>query len=149
MPYFKEHPELTGLYEIPQDPYGRKIPYALLLGKKKDTVVFSGHFDVVSTEEYGKAEAWAYEPGQKLEEKMCIRDRFLIVGIVSFAGALIFENDTFNMDNIMLSAIPVLYAGLASCAVGYTFQIICLLYTSQLSESRYVRGRDSRHTCIP
>lgn len=70
MPYFKEHPELTGLYEIPQDPYGRKIPYALLLGKKKDTVVFSGHFDVVSTEEYGKAEAWAYEPGQKLEEML-------------------------------------------------------------------------------
>lgn len=55
--------------------------------------------------------------------------QFLIVGIVSFAGALIFENDTFNMDNIMLSAIPVLYAGLASCAVGYTFQIIGQKYT--------------------
>ena len=68
MPYFKEHPEDTGLYEIPADPYGRKIPYALIRGKKKDTVLLSGHFDVVSTEEYGKAEPWAYEVGSKLEE---------------------------------------------------------------------------------
>ena len=59
MPYFQKHPELTGLYEIENDPYGRMIPYALLKGNKNDTVVFSGHFDVVSTEEYGKAEPWA------------------------------------------------------------------------------------------
>ena len=67
MPYFEKHPEDTGLYEIPDDPYGRKIPYALIRGKKKDTVLLSGHFDVVSTEEYGKAEPWAYEVGSKLE----------------------------------------------------------------------------------
>ena len=70
MPYFKEHPELTGAYVIPNDPYGRTIPYALLKGNKVDTVVFSGHFDVVSTEEYGKAEPWAYEVGTKLEEML-------------------------------------------------------------------------------
>ena len=70
MPYFQKHPELTGLYEIENDPYGRMIPYALLKGKKNDTVVFSGHFDVVSTEEYGKAEPWAYEVGTKLEEML-------------------------------------------------------------------------------
>ena len=70
LPYFQEHPELTGVYEIEKDPYGRTIPYALLKGKKTDTVVFSGHFDVVSTEEYGKAEPWAYEVGTKLEEML-------------------------------------------------------------------------------
>lgn len=70
LPYFKEHPEDTGLYVIPNDPYGRKIPYALLRGKKTDTVLLSGHFDVVSTEEYGKAEPWAYEVGTKLEEML-------------------------------------------------------------------------------
>ena len=70
MPYFQKHPELTGLYEIENDPYGRMIPYALLKGNKNDTVVFSGHFDVVSTEEYGKAEPWAYEVGTKLEEML-------------------------------------------------------------------------------
>ena len=32
LPYFEKHPEDTGLYEIPGDPYGRKIPYAFLKG---------------------------------------------------------------------------------------------------------------------
>lgn len=71
LPYFEKHPEDTGLYEIPKDPYGRKIPYALLRGKKTDTVVLSGHFDVVSTEEYGQAEPWAYDIATtKLEEML-------------------------------------------------------------------------------
>ena len=55
LPYFEKHPEDTGIYEIPNDPFGRKIPYAFLKGNKTDTVVMSGHFDVVSTEEYGAA----------------------------------------------------------------------------------------------
>ena len=70
IPYFKEHPQDTGLYAIPDDPYGREIPYALLRGKKNDTVVLSGHIDVVPTEEYAKAEPWAYEVGSKLEEML-------------------------------------------------------------------------------
>lgn len=71
LPYFKEHPEDTGLYEIPNDPHGRKIPYAFLRGKSTDTVLLSGHFDVVSTEEYGQAEPWAYDIATStLEEKL-------------------------------------------------------------------------------
>lgn len=70
LPYFEKHPEDTGLYEIPNDPYGRKIPYALLRGKKTDTVVMSGHFDVVSTEEYGAAEPYAYQLDNDTLEKM-------------------------------------------------------------------------------
>ena len=61
MPYFQKHPEDTGLYVIPGDPYGRMVPYAFLKGRKPDTVLLSGHFDVVSTEEYGKAEEYAYQ----------------------------------------------------------------------------------------
>ena len=70
MPYFKAHPEDTGLYEIPNDPYGRLLPYAFLKGKKADTVVMSGHFDVVSTEEYGAAEEYAYQIGNSTLEEM-------------------------------------------------------------------------------
>lgn len=70
LPYFEKHPEDTGLYEIPNDPYGRKIPYAFLKGKKPDTVLLSGHFDVVSTEEYGAAEPWAYDIGSSTLEEM-------------------------------------------------------------------------------
>ncbi|MBQ9459183.1 MAG: M20/M25/M40 family metallo-hydrolase [Oscillospiraceae bacterium] len=70
MPYFRANPELTGLYEIPGDGCGRAVPYALLLGKKRDTVVLSGHFDVVSAEEYGAAEAHAYALGDPELERM-------------------------------------------------------------------------------
>jgi len=70
IPYFKDHPEDFGLYEIPNDPFGRKIPFGCLVGKKKDAVLLSGHFDVVSTEEYGAAEEWAYDITTDTLEKM-------------------------------------------------------------------------------
>ena len=49
------------------------LPYAFLKGKKADTVVMSGHFDVVSTEEYGAAEEYAYQIGNSTLEEM-LRD---------------------------------------------------------------------------
>lgn len=55
--------------------------------------------------------------------------QFIIVGAVCLVLSFVFESGTLNMTNIMLSAIPILYAGLASCAVGYTFQIIGQKYT--------------------
>lgn len=55
--------------------------------------------------------------------------QFMITGLACFIPALIFEGDTFNFENIRLSAVPVIYAGMASCAVGYTFQIIGQRYT--------------------
>ena len=73
MPYFQAHPEDTGLYEIPGDPYGRMLPYAFLKGKSRATVVLSGHMDVVSTEEYGAAEEYAYQIGNSTLETM-LRD---------------------------------------------------------------------------
>ncbi|MBQ4425603.1 MAG: M20/M25/M40 family metallo-hydrolase [Lachnospiraceae bacterium] len=73
LPYFQKYPEDTGLYPIPGDPYGRSIPYALLRGKKPDTVVLSGHFDVVSAEEYGPAEEYAFRPDDPTLEKL-LRD---------------------------------------------------------------------------
>jgi len=70
LPYFKENPQLCGSYEIPSDPFGRRIPYGLLLGDTKETVLLSGHFDVVSTEEYGIAEEYAYGFGEELLESL-------------------------------------------------------------------------------
>lgn len=55
--------------------------------------------------------------------------QFTMVGLMCFVPALIFEADVFTWEYIKLSAIPILYAGLASCAVGYTFQIIGQKYT--------------------
>ena len=55
--------------------------------------------------------------------------QFIMVGLLCVVPAFIFESDVFTWEYIKLSAIPVLYAGLASCAVGYTFQIIGQKYT--------------------
>ncbi|MGI6212496.1 MAG: M20/M25/M40 family metallo-hydrolase [Anaerovoracaceae bacterium] len=70
IPYFQKHPDQFGLYKIPDDPFGRMIPYAVVLGKKKDTVILSGHTDVVNTEVYGEAEPLAYTLGDELEQKL-------------------------------------------------------------------------------
>ena len=70
MPYFKEHPDHTGLFEIPHDPHGRSVPYALLEGNSTDTVVISGHFDVVNTSDYGEAEPLAFTVGEELESAL-------------------------------------------------------------------------------
>lgn len=55
--------------------------------------------------------------------------QFIMVGLMCVIPALIFEGDVFTWEYIKLSAIPILYAGLASCAVGYTFQVIGQKYT--------------------
>src|SRR5665647_3552205 len=73
-PYFKGNPELFGKYDIPNDPYGRFVVYGLVLGKKKDTVLLSGHTDVVSTEVYGEAEPLAFNMGEELEKKLASMD---------------------------------------------------------------------------
>lgn len=66
LPYFKDHPEDVGLMDIPGDPHGRKIPYAFLNGKKRNTVAVMGHFDVVNAEVYGEAEPLAFTIGAEL-----------------------------------------------------------------------------------
>ena len=70
IPYFKEHPERCGLHKIPNDPFSRAVPYALILGKKRDTVILSGHIDVVDTQVYGDAEPLACQMGEELEKKL-------------------------------------------------------------------------------
>ncbi|MBQ1395856.1 MAG: M20/M25/M40 family metallo-hydrolase [Eubacterium sp.] len=67
IPYFQKHPDQFGLYEIKDDPFGRSVPYALVLGNKKDTVIYSGHIDVVDTQVYGDAEPLCFTLGEELE----------------------------------------------------------------------------------
>jgi len=50
------------------------------------------------------------------------RDEFLITGILSMAVALLTEE--IRLDGILEAAIPILYAGVLSGAVGYTLQIL-------------------------
>jgi len=48
--------------------------------------------------------------------------QFLATGLICIPGSLIFETTTWN--DIQLGLIPILYAGLGICAIGYTFQMI-------------------------
>ncbi|MDL2274292.1 M20/M25/M40 family metallo-hydrolase, partial [Oscillospiraceae bacterium OttesenSCG-928-G22] len=52
IPYFKDHPELCGFYDIPGDHLNRKVPFGLLRGNGNDTVVLIHHSDVVDTLNY-------------------------------------------------------------------------------------------------
>ncbi|MBQ1390770.1 MAG: M20/M25/M40 family metallo-hydrolase [Firmicutes bacterium] len=70
IPYFQEHPEYCGLHKIPNDPFGRAVPWAMVLGNKKDTVIYSGHIDVVVTDVYGEAEPFCFNMDGTLEEKL-------------------------------------------------------------------------------
>ena len=50
------------------------------------------------------------------------RDEFLITGVLSMAIALLTEE--ISLQNLVKAAVPILYTGILSGAVGYTLQII-------------------------
>ncbi len=53
--------------------------------------------------------------------------QFLFASIVGFIGMMIFE--TIELKNVIEAAVPILYAGIMSSAIGYTFQVIGQKYT--------------------
>ena len=53
--------------------------------------------------------------------------QFLVVGLVNLPLALIFE--TISLEAITAGAVPILYAGIFSCGIGYTLQAIGQQYT--------------------
>lgn len=54
--------------------------------------------------------------------------QFVVVAAISFVGSLIFE--TMSISAILDGAIPILYAGVLSGGVGFTFQILGQRYTN-------------------
>jgi len=67
--YFKENPGNYGSYKIKDDPYSRGVPWALLKGEGKDTIVMIHHYDVVDVEDFGNLKDLAFSP-EKLEEEL-------------------------------------------------------------------------------
>ncbi len=74
IPYFKNRPDQFGLHPIPNDPFGRTVPYGLILGNSSSTVVSMGHTDVVSTESYGELAEQAFLIGDELEKALAKKD---------------------------------------------------------------------------
>lgn len=54
--------------------------------------------------------------------------QFLICGLLS--GILMFIFETPSINNILAAALPILYAGILSCGVAYTLQIVGQKYTN-------------------
>ena len=54
--------------------------------------------------------------------------QFFTVGVVSGVLMLIFERDTLSVSSVMSAALPILYCGVMSSGVAYTFQLIGQIY---------------------
>ena len=71
VPYFKEHPDLCGAYEIQGDPLSRKVMYGMVRGRGNKAVVLIHHYDVVGIEDFKLLKDYAFSPdelGEKLKE---------------------------------------------------------------------------------
>ena len=50
--------------------------------------------------------------------------QFLVVGVLSLIGSLIFDLETVTLHNLLDGALPILYLGIMSSGVAYTLQIV-------------------------
>lgn len=67
-----------GLDALENDPYGRQNVYAFLRGTSPTTVVLLGHFDTVTTADYGALEPFALDTAALFERKVSLLPAFEI-----------------------------------------------------------------------
>jgi arginine utilization protein RocB len=65
--YFKTHPDHLWLEPTLDDPYERYSLFALVKGKSNKTIILTGHYDTVSTENYGMLEPLAGKSEELLQ----------------------------------------------------------------------------------
>ena len=74
IPYFREHPELCGAYDIPGDPLDRKVMYGMVRGHGNKAVVLIHHYDVVGIEDFKLLKEYAFSPDELGEKLMEVKD---------------------------------------------------------------------------
>ena len=74
IPYFKEHPDHFGRYQVPQDHLHRSVNWALVDKGKKKTVILFHHHDTVDLEDYGNLAEIALD-SNKVAEALKTLDR--------------------------------------------------------------------------
>ncbi|HYF77062.1 MAG TPA: M20/M25/M40 family metallo-hydrolase [Symbiobacteriaceae bacterium] len=62
LPYFQVHPEHLRLIRTENDPYERSSLFALAKGQGRRTLILTGHYDVVGTDNYGNLQPHAFDP---------------------------------------------------------------------------------------
>jgi arginine utilization protein RocB len=68
--YFKQHPKHVWIEKTLDDSFERHSLFALVKGKGERTIILTGHYDTVSTENYGRLEPLACNPQELLEHLM-------------------------------------------------------------------------------
>ena len=74
IPYFREHPEFCGAYEIPGDPLDRKVMFGMVRGRGNKAVVLIHHYDVVGIEDFKLLKEYAFSPDELGEKLMEVKD---------------------------------------------------------------------------
>ena len=74
IPYFREHPELCGAYDIPGDPLDRKVMYGMVRGCGNKAVVLIHHYDIVGIEDFKLLKEYAFSPDELGEKLMEVKD---------------------------------------------------------------------------
>ncbi|MBR0598261.1 M20/M25/M40 family metallo-hydrolase [Sinanaerobacter chloroacetimidivorans] len=62
IPYFQEHKEHYGSYEIAGDPLSRSVCWAMVRGEGPDTVILIHHYDIVDIEDFKGLKDYAFQP---------------------------------------------------------------------------------------
>ena len=71
--YFSNNKEYLIRYKIDNDVYNREIICAIVMGNNNNTLILSGHFDVVGIEEFGEFKDNAFDI-KKIEDNLKILD---------------------------------------------------------------------------
>ncbi|MDR1650820.1 MAG: M20/M25/M40 family metallo-hydrolase [Synergistaceae bacterium] len=64
VPYLASRPSQSGFFPIPNDPFGRTVPWCVIKGRGNETVVLLHHSDVVDTDDYGALRELAVLPDE-------------------------------------------------------------------------------------
>lgn len=62
--YFKNNPNHSGAWPIPEDPLGRSVSWGMVKGKGSETVVLLHHSDVVGVEDFKTLSDLAFQPAE-------------------------------------------------------------------------------------
>ncbi|MTI67742.1 MAG: M20/M25/M40 family metallo-hydrolase [Firmicutes bacterium] len=75
--YFKENPQLYGLFPIEDDNLNRSVSWAMVKGKGPDTVVLIHHNDIVGIEDFKNFKPYAYDPCNLEKQLFNYKDNLL------------------------------------------------------------------------
>jgi len=138
IPYFKEHPDHFGRYQVPQDHLHRSVNWALLDKGKKKTLILFHHHDTVDLEDYGHLSEIALD-SDKVAAALKILDMRPDIQADLASGQWKFGRGSCDMKAALALQLGVLEAYAADPIGGQ----VNLLYLQEKFDLNYVLAVDS------